>query len=91
VVAQHAGVNLHHQAVLARHLSHLVEHVCGKRVDFGLTRLRPAKDAAVQFTGCIHLHWGGVGQQVAVISGAGAGFDKCRPARTECLEKAAVA
>jgi hypothetical protein len=65
VVAQHAGMDLHHQAVLAGQLSHLVKHVRGERVDLDLARLSSAENAGVQPTGCARFQRGRVGQQVA--------------------------
>jgi hypothetical protein len=73
-------MDLHDQTVLAGHLGHQIEHVCGERGDLGLGRIRSVQDTGVEVTGCGHLHGGGIGQEVAVIGGARASLDKGRAA-----------
>src|SRR5918994_969557 len=77
-------MDLHHQAVLACHLSHLVKHVRRECIDVALARFSPAEDACIHLTGRVLLHWGGIGEQMAVIGGTGACLDEGRAAGPRC-------
>ncbi|MNX42751.1 hypothetical protein D3C86_731760 [compost metagenome] len=85
VIAEAAGVKLHHQTVLDRHGGHLGQHLAAEQFSVGGAR-RGGRNPLEQGFGVRLGQIGGEGGRVAVVRRGGAHLDEKGPAITQRLQ-----